>query len=86
MPVNKEDIIPFKDEVFNKQKIKNIGIVIKEARKKANLTQEELARKIGTKRSYISRIERDSSGIGLATLIKIVEQGLGGRIDIRITI
>lgn len=36
----------------------NIGKMLKEAREKSNLTQEQLAEKVGKKRSYISRIER----------------------------
>lgn len=34
-----------------------IGQIIGEARRKANMTQEELAEKIGTNKSYISRVE-----------------------------
>ena len=33
------------------------GQIIEEARKKANMTQAELAEKIGTNKSYISRVE-----------------------------
>lgn len=40
-----------------------LGVMLKEARKEANLTQEELAEKTGTKKSYISRIERGLSDI-----------------------
>jgi predicted transcriptional regulator len=43
----------------------------------AKLTQEELALKIGTKKSYISRLENGKCGIQLSTLRRIVEQGLG---------
>ena len=58
--------------------------MIKEARKEAHLTQEELAMKINTKKSYISRIEKDASDIRLSTLLRIIEQGLGGRLNISI--
>ncbi|MBK6902797.1 MAG: helix-turn-helix transcriptional regulator [Saprospirales bacterium] len=54
-----------------------IGLMIKQARKEAGLTQEELARKSGTSKHYISRIENNKSDIELLTLIKIVEAGLG---------
>ena len=57
-----------------------IGEMIKEERRHANLTQQELADKIGSKKSYISRIERGYSDIQLSTLFKVMEQGLGKRI------
>lgn len=49
-----------------------LGILIEEARKRKNLTQDELAKKCGTNKGYISRIENDSSDIRLSTLMKIV--------------
>ena len=57
-----------------------IGVLLQEARKKKHLTQEELAQKVGTTKNYISRIENDASDIRLATLMRIVRDGLGGRI------
>lgn len=61
-----------------------IGKVIKESRLKSGLTQQELALKSGTTRNYISRIENEHSDIELGTLKKIIEIGLGKRIDIQI--
>ncbi len=61
-----------------------IGLMIKQARKEQGLTQEELASKAGTSKHYISRIENNKSGIELSTLIKIVEGGLGKRLQINI--
>ena len=63
-----------------------LGVLIREARKKANLTQQELAERSDTKRSYISRIERDASDIRLSTLMRIIEKGLGGKLNIHIEI
>ncbi|NHM04860.1 helix-turn-helix domain-containing protein [Flavobacterium celericrescens] len=61
----------------------DIGKLIKEAREKQNLTQEELAQKVGKKRSYISRIEGvEGSNIKLKTLIEIVDKGFKGKITI----
>lgn len=54
-----------------------LGIILKEARMAANLTQDELAVRSGTKKSYISRIERGMSDIQLSTFQRIVETGLG---------
>ena len=42
------------------------------------MTQEELAKKIDKKRSFISKVENDGSNITLTTLFDIVEKGLGG--------
>jgi HTH-type transcriptional regulator/antitoxin HipB len=54
-----------------------IGEMIKEARKEAHLTQEDLAKRTGTKKSYISRVENGKIDIQISTLYKILEEGLG---------
>ena len=59
-----------------------ISEMLKEARKEANLTQEQLAERAGTKKSYISRIENAKGNIQLSTLIRIFEQGLNRRIGL----
>jgi len=61
-----------------------IGPLLKSARKKAGLTQEDVAERSGTSRNYISRIENNASGIELSTLKKIVNFGLGKELEIRI--
>ena len=53
-----------------------IGEVIKEERHLAKLTQEQLAEKIGAKKSFISRIENGQSDIQLSTLYRLLEFGL----------
>ena len=58
--------------------------MLKETRVEANLTQEELAEKTGTKKSYISRIERGSSDIQISTYYKLIEIGLGKQLNISI--
>ncbi len=63
-----------------------IGVLIEEARKKQGLTQEELAQKCGTNKSYISRIENDASDIRLSTLMKIIQVGLGGKLKLTLQI
>jgi ribosome-binding protein aMBF1 (putative translation factor) len=62
-----------------------LGEMLKEERKKAKLTQEELASKTGTKKTYISRIEAGKSDIQISTFYRIIEQGLSKRITISIT-
>ncbi len=59
-----------------------IGVLIQEARKRKQLTQQELADKVGTTKNYISRIENDASDIRLSTLIRIIREGLGGNLQL----
>ncbi|MEI6822825.1 MAG: helix-turn-helix transcriptional regulator [Bacteroidota bacterium] len=59
-----------------------LGVLIEEARMKLGITQEELAERCGTKKSYISRIENNASDIRLSTLMRIIQQGLGGHMKI----
>ena len=61
-----------------------IGELIKEERLLAHLTQEQLAEKTGTKKSFISRIENGHSDIQLSTLYKLLEVGLGRKISFSI--
>ncbi|MGM0479061.1 MAG: helix-turn-helix domain-containing protein [Bacteroidota bacterium] len=61
-----------------------LGVMLKEARKEAKLTQEELAKRTGTKKSYISRIERGLSDIQISTYNKLIEIGLGKHLNITI--
>ena len=61
-----------------------IGEIIKEERKHAKMTQEELANRTGTRKSFISRIENGHSDIQLSTLYKLIEQGLGKKINLSI--
>lgn len=63
-----------------------IGVLIQEARKKQNLTQQELAEKVGTTKSYISRIENNASDIRLSTLMRIIREGLGGHLKLSLDI
>ena len=60
-----------------------IGEQLKEERRKAGLTQEQLADRIGTKKSFISRVERGRADIQLSTLVKLF-RGVGRRISVRV--
>jgi len=62
-----------------------LGVLIQEMRQKQNLTQEQLAEKCGTTKSYISRIENNASDIRLSTLMRIVQDGLGGHLKLLVT-
>lgn len=59
-----------------------VSEMLKEARKESHLTQEQLAEKAGTKKSYISRIENAKGNIQLSTLIRIFEKGLNRKIGL----
>lgn len=61
-----------------------VSEMLKEARKAAGITQEQLATKLGTKKSYISRIENGKTDIQLSTLYRIFEEGLDRRVVISI--
>jgi len=73
-----------RDDFESKAKAFVIGELLKEERKLAKLTQEQLANKIGAKKSYISRIENGKTDIQLSTLFKLFEQGLGNTLSIQI--
>lgn len=61
-----------------------IGMQMRDARINLDITQEELAERVGKKRSFISRIENDAGNLTLKTLRDIVERGLGGKLSINI--
>ncbi|HUB61940.1 MAG TPA: helix-turn-helix transcriptional regulator [Puia sp.] len=67
-----------------KAKAYMIGELIREERRLAKLTQEQLADKIGAKKSFISRIENGQSDIQLSTLYRLIEFGLGKKIELAI--
>lgn len=63
-----------------------IGILLQEARVQKGLTQEELAEKVGTSKSYISKIENNIKEVRISTLQKIVELGLDGHLSLSIKV
>jgi HTH-type transcriptional regulator / antitoxin HipB len=60
-----------------------IGILLRHEREKAGITQEEIARKLHTKKSAISRIENHAEDIRLSTLEKFVSV-IGRKLEIKI--
>jgi HTH-type transcriptional regulator/antitoxin HipB len=60
-----------------------IGVMLKQARLEAGLTQDEIARAIGTKKTAISRLENHVQDVKLSTLEKYAK-ALGRRIEIKI--
>jgi len=61
-----------------------IGEIIKEERRLAKMTQEQLADKIGAKKSFISRIENGQTDIQMSTLFRLLELGLGKKVDLNV--
>lgn len=61
-----------------------IGALIHDTRIEMGMTQEELAEKVGTSKSYISKIENNIKEARISTLQKIIELGFGGRLELNI--
>ena len=61
-----------------------LGAMLHELRKDSGLTQEQLAMKCGTTKTYISRIENNASDIRLSTLMRIVREGFGKHLRLSI--
>lgn len=62
-----------------------LGVMLQEMRKERGMTQEQLALKCGTTKSYISKIENNTSDIRLSTLMRIVRLGLEGHLKLSLT-
>jgi DNA-binding XRE family transcriptional regulator len=71
-----------KSQPIKEQNTFRIGMLIRNARKKAGLTQEQLALRSGTSRFYISRLENEKTDIELSTFRKIIEAGLGKNLKV----
>ena len=63
-----------------------IGALIQDTRKELGMTQQQLAEKVGTTKSYISKIENNIKEARISTLQKIIELGFGGRLELNIKI
>jgi transcriptional regulator with XRE-family HTH domain len=63
-----------------------IGALIQDARLAKGMTQDQLAIKVGTTKSYISKLENNIKEVRLSTLKKIIEIGFGGSLELSIKI
>ncbi len=63
-----------------------LGAMLQEARLKKGLTQAQLAERCGTNKAYISKIENNVKEVRISTLQKIIEQGLGGRLNLSVSL
>jgi phage-related protein/DNA-binding XRE family transcriptional regulator len=62
-----------------------LGYFLQELRAREGWTQEELAKRCGTTKSYISRIENNASDIRLSTILRIFREGFGKQVHFVIT-
>lgn len=63
-----------------------LGAMIHEARLQKGLTQEQLADRCGTNKAYISKVENNLKDVRISTLQKIIEIGLGGHLNLSVTL
>lgn len=75
---------PKRDELDSGYDNFKLGALLHEARLEKGMTQSELAEKVGSTKSYISKIENNIKEVRLSTLQKIVHLGLGGHLDLSI--
>jgi len=75
---------PSRDSFNQDYEAFKLGYLIKQARKKKGVTQQALAQKIGSTKSYISLLENDVKEVRLSTLQKIISEGLGGAVQIKV--
>lgn len=75
---------PKRDNLENGYENFKVGALLLEARLEKGLTQDELAKRAGTTKSYISKIENNIKEVRISTLQKIIELGLGGHLELSI--
>ncbi len=63
-----------------------LGVMLQELRRNQGLTQQQLAEKCGTTKTYISRVENNATDIRLSTLMRIIREGLGGHLKLNVEI
>jgi DNA-binding XRE family transcriptional regulator len=63
--------IPSREKFTNEAQAYYTGQIIEEARKNANITQEELAKRVGSNKSYISRVENGKTEPKVSTFYRI---------------
>lgn len=76
----------FEDGKNHREQLPQLGTFIREARLQKGLTQEQLAQKCGTDKAYISKVEKNQKDLRYSSLLKIVEMGLDGELNITITL
>ncbi len=75
---------PKRDEFEKVYEALKLGFLLQQARLEKGMTQEELAKKCGTNKAHISKIENNLKEVRISTLQRIVELGLGGHLELSI--
>ncbi|MGB0165341.1 MAG: helix-turn-helix domain-containing protein [Luteibaculum sp.] len=70
-----------RDDYEFELKLELIGDMIKTARKKRKLTQEQLGKLVGVKKAQISRLENNTGNVTFATLMRIFN-ALGAKLNL----
>ena len=73
-----------RDELEEGYEAFKIGALIHDTRVEMGMTQEQLAEKVGTTKSYISKIENNIKEARISTLQKIIELGFGGQLELNV--
>ncbi len=60
-----------------------IGVLLRQTREAAGLTQEQVARQLGTQKSAISRMENHAEDVRLSTL-RAYAEAVGAQLHIRL--
>ena len=74
-----------RDELEAAYEAFKIGALIHDTLIKMGMIQEQLAEKVGTSKSYISQFENNIKEARISTVQKIIELGLGGRLELKLT-
>lgn len=64
---------PRRNELDAKSKAWYYAEILRDERKRQNITQKSLAERIGIKREYLSNLERGKTDMQLSTFIRIAE-------------
>lgn len=73
-----------REEFEKRSEAFRLGVMIQQAREEKGLSQQKVAQRSGTDKSYISKLENDLKDIRFSTLQKIIRDGLGGTLEISI--
>ena len=77
---------PEREQFDNGYENFKLGALLHKARTEKGLTQEQLAVKCGTNKAYISKNENNLKDVRISTLQKIIEVGLGGHLNLSISL
>ena len=80
-----DPIVLYQNSYFDQEElVENLGILIRSERRKAGLTQKQLAKKSGISTEYISKLETNKTNFELLIYRDILKNGFGKRLKINI--